>query len=265
MREIKKQFNSLYRSSAPSKRFKQCLRYKLEAELISQGDTPVVFYKFVLVPVAVICLFVATGTGAFAYASPAIVIDHPLYQVKQGIEGLEERFATTPERKARYYLKMANRRLSEGEEYLVRQELPPALVAEIDAHLERSLREAVGVKSRPEIVDRLSVQQNRYERFLELAQNKQLIPVVITKTSQDGLTQSYEAAFLVMDLARVNQVKPMDQEVMTWDVTLLPASQVVAKRNKQDFMRVWIDESNLTSEVKQSLLELVDREAIPVR
>lgn len=230
--------------------------------MISRGDESVFVYRMIVIPVVVMCFFLATGTGAFAYASPAIILDHPLYPVKQSIEGIEERFATTPERKARYYLKMANRRLNEGEEYLVRQELPPALVVEIEAHIDRSLREASQAKSRQEMVDRLSVQQNRYEKFLELAQNKQLIPVVITKTSNDGLTQSYEAAFLVMDMAQPRVKNPVDKEVMTWDLRLLPASEVVAKRNKQDFMRVWIDESNLSSEVKQSLLQLVDDEAM---
>lgn len=63
----------------------------------------------------VVFLVMGGGVGTYAYTSPDVTLDHPLYPFKQGIETVEGGFNFSPEQKARFHVKMAMRRMDEAE------------------------------------------------------------------------------------------------------------------------------------------------------
>ena len=103
------------RSASPSSQFKQELWNRLEQNLSAE---PVflyqqVWFKWSLVGVASLLVVASFGTGVYAYNSPEITENNPLYAVKQIIEKVEEVAKITPEAKARFLIKKISRREAE--------------------------------------------------------------------------------------------------------------------------------------------------------
>jgi len=102
----------------------------------------------------VVVLFFGGGVGTYAYASPDVNVQHPLYPVKQGLEAVEGGFAFAPDQKAEFFMKKASRRMEEAEtlHHKLQQRLDMAQDAEavqatlemISAEMEESFRLAEG-------------------------------------------------------------------------------------------------------------------------
>ncbi|MBI5731957.1 MAG: hypothetical protein HY982_01195 [Candidatus Magasanikbacteria bacterium] len=104
----------LKRRWGANKRFKVVLRQKLFRELMkTYPDTPLLatrhYHRYALAAACLI-LFLAAGTGVYAYSSPNIAEDNPLYKIKRGVEKAELKMARSPERKAAVSLKLLKRR-----------------------------------------------------------------------------------------------------------------------------------------------------------
>lgn len=99
----------------PSRKFKKDLWKELDNKWNKLDLPPYSFYQTrVFRNAAVVAIFVILvsggGTGAYAYASSSVTEGTKLYPVKQQIEKIEERLNHSPHSKAKYYLKMVERR-----------------------------------------------------------------------------------------------------------------------------------------------------------
>ena len=110
---------NLSQKAAPDSKYKKKLWLSLDTKA-KDIDPGVKFgffarpaFKYAVVPVVIIFFFIL-GTGAYAYQSTEVTVEHPLYSVKQGLENVEGRFKFSPEAKANFHLKMMNRRIEEA-------------------------------------------------------------------------------------------------------------------------------------------------------
>ena len=106
------------RRLSPAAVFRRALWQKLEASWNQRHLPNFSWYQTKLmrlgsVAMAGVMLAGSFGTSAYAYASSDVTDGTILYPVKQTLEGVEEKLQTTPEAKARFYLKQAGRREAE--------------------------------------------------------------------------------------------------------------------------------------------------------
>lgn len=90
---------------------------RLEKELVSRigVTTPWLTWGRMAVSTACIITVLGSGTGAYAYTSDEVVPDHPLYGMRQTIENVEMKLATTEEAKTHVEMKQLNRRIKEAQ------------------------------------------------------------------------------------------------------------------------------------------------------
>lgn len=102
----------------PSKAFQKKLWVKLELDYAEMYPGLAVWYqtrafRYASVVVMIVLVLGSGGAGAYAYSSHSVTEGSILYPVKQKIEKVEGRLQKTPEEKARYYIKIINRREAE--------------------------------------------------------------------------------------------------------------------------------------------------------
>ncbi len=116
MKFLNYQFWKMKRSLSPSSAFKKELLQHL-GKSFENVALPVVFWyqtTFWRYSVAGFLGVVIMGsTGVYAYASPNVSEGTVLYPLKEQIENIEEKLQTTPEKKAKFYLKKVERREAE--------------------------------------------------------------------------------------------------------------------------------------------------------
>lgn len=71
---------------------------------------------------SLVMVLLTGGLGTYAYASPEVTVDHPLYPVKQGLESAEEFFAGDAGAHAKVQMRHAMRRMDEMEKLADRME-----------------------------------------------------------------------------------------------------------------------------------------------
>lgn len=102
----------------PSRQFKRGLWIKLSRRWDEQGLRSFAWYqqawlRWSFAMLVGLVLVGSVGTGAYAYASPAVIEGTPLYPLKLKLESWEERLYRTPEQRAKFYLKKIRRREAE--------------------------------------------------------------------------------------------------------------------------------------------------------
>ncbi|KAA0207016.1 hypothetical protein EDM68_00275 [Candidatus Uhrbacteria bacterium] len=99
-------------------------------------------YGFRFAGVAMLVLAVLGGTAGYAYASDAVLPDHPLYPVREYVEGMEERAARTAEAKAQVQRKHLERKLEEVRRLQERRSrVHDRLLDRVESVLEEGLEE----------------------------------------------------------------------------------------------------------------------------
>ena len=123
----------------PSRIFALKMRYRLMKRGIQMYFArPKAVFKYATAFVLV--FFMGTsGVGAYAYSSPDVNVDHPLYPVKQGMENVEMGFAWSPEGKSQMHMKKAMRRLDEAEKLHIRFRDNPEIERDAEA-IQKTLR-----------------------------------------------------------------------------------------------------------------------------
>ncbi|MFA7277629.1 MAG: DUF5667 domain-containing protein [Candidatus Gracilibacteria bacterium] len=114
---------------SPSREFTARMQKRLERHytLIQEGghvdpsDQPVKrgFFSFIgthaySVITAFTFVIFTGGLSTFAYTSQTVTNGSPLYPIKRGLETIESTFASTPETRAEYQIKLLSRRLAES-------------------------------------------------------------------------------------------------------------------------------------------------------
>lgn len=167
---LKGQLKKLRREATPSDAFKDALLQRIVGA--PAKVTPGIGGKYpalnwAAVGVAVVVLVFGMGTGVYAYESPDVVDGHPLYFVKQKLEDVEGRFATTSEARAHFHAKMMERRMSEAERIAEDQEKLGAVLEsaadELDLTVEELSADLEDHPKRKAIIERLNAQNDRYE------------------------------------------------------------------------------------------------------
>lgn len=152
---MNKRFDNLSKSAAPSDAFKGRLWQRLDAELEAVHIHKRPWYQRFAMPVAAVAIVgLLGGSGTYAYASPNVAPDSSLYQVKTGIEWVEERFHRSPESLATFHHRMAERRHAEYER-LDRAEVRHEVFQRLQHHLELSDEQIEALHERPELKERL--------------------------------------------------------------------------------------------------------------
>lgn len=102
-------------ASGPSRLFKNNLWHELEQSIPCEIPRRYQQAWFKWSMIGAVCLFVVSslGTGVYAYNSPEVTENTPLYAVKQAIERLEEVTKFTPVAKEKFIKKEISRREAE--------------------------------------------------------------------------------------------------------------------------------------------------------
>ncbi len=118
--DLKARYNlwKVQKSLSPGSQFKAGLFKKLSAVWDSTYNVKYAWYQTVWFKHAtgfasVVLMAGSLGTGAYAYSSPQVTEGNVLYPIKQNLEKIEEKTQTTPEAKAKFYLKQIQRREEE--------------------------------------------------------------------------------------------------------------------------------------------------------
>ncbi|MEK7116247.1 MAG: DUF5667 domain-containing protein [Patescibacteria group bacterium] len=110
---LEKKLRDLGAHADPSPRFVRVLQKKLKHEL----NHPIWWissWKWAVSATTVLTL-VGSGTVAYAYASDAVLPDHPLYGVRTTLENIEASLTANADQKVHVELKIIKRRLHEVE------------------------------------------------------------------------------------------------------------------------------------------------------
>jgi hypothetical protein len=113
---IDKFIKKLGKEGKPSKKFDKILQAKLMERFEETYPSKSSFFSFKKLKLQFAVAFIITafsGTSIFAYSSDKVTSKHFLYPVKRNLENVEGWFATTPEKKEKYHIKMSERRLEE--------------------------------------------------------------------------------------------------------------------------------------------------------
>ena len=116
-------------------------------------------FRFATSGVVALIVVFGLGTGVFAYESPSVTEGHPLNFVKENVEKVEERFAQTPEARAKFHAKMSDRRLKEANRHKsndkYRERLLEIASQELDLSLEEVKEQLKDEDTRKEIMEQL--------------------------------------------------------------------------------------------------------------
>ncbi|TAL20659.1 hypothetical protein EPN90_00290 [Patescibacteria group bacterium] len=123
------------RAFAPRRGFKAALWRGLSRELGPAASSP--FLVFARVAVPALSLFLAFGgVSAYAYSSPEVTPEHPLYAVKRGVEGLDKVMAIGAKAREAARLRRLDHRLAEAERLRLKKRNAQKSLAEINRELE---------------------------------------------------------------------------------------------------------------------------------
>lgn len=115
MQSAETQLKTLQEKGTPTQEFKAVLWIELEREF--KREYPqflIVWRRAIAIPVMFVLMFIMTGAGTYAYASPEVTQAHLLYPVKRGIETVESQFYRTDVSQTQFHTRMLERRLDEG-------------------------------------------------------------------------------------------------------------------------------------------------------
>lgn len=121
MFKLNRQLKKLKERTSPKREFKRELWATLDKEYedvygpLPSAQPTRLMYRFAAVGIVVVVLFVATGTGVYAYNSPQVSEGHVLFPLKRSIERVECGFFRNPERFQACQARMVERRLNEAE------------------------------------------------------------------------------------------------------------------------------------------------------
>ena len=134
---MKRLLRQLSQQAKPSRVFEQRLLQRLDAHMASSQHRGARKARRAWAAGALSVGFLLSGTGSYAYASPSVTPESPLYSVKSGIESVEERFYSSPESRAAFHARMADRRVAELK-HVRRDEVREALRSRVIETLELS-------------------------------------------------------------------------------------------------------------------------------
>jgi hypothetical protein len=148
---LQRRLKKLSQHAEPDPRFVRALEARLHAQMKPRGwHSPLLRFGAALA--SLVCIVGGT-TGAYAYESEQVVPGHFLYPVRERIEHIEERIATTPEKRVEVTVKHVERRMHEYEILSrTRRPIPPEQVAKIDASIQRAVDETLLIDAEQEEV-----------------------------------------------------------------------------------------------------------------
>ena len=278
MRKLKKQLKKLRKGSAPADGFKAALWAELDYEFDKVHPRPSFsFNKFIAMPIAGMAIVTLMGTGAFAYASPAVNSEHTLYPAKMAIENVQGVFYRTPDAKAKYQAQILARRIEETE-FQMRN---TKVVASVDLNFisdefNKVIMAAEKSDDREDVMAHLTTSNVRYLHIMreaitneiDMLEAEEVIDVIIALeekgiavtsvdsktlsvndeqkiTSKSSVTKDTEVDATELEVPEVNVAKPELTESQ---------KKVEDIAKKLDEMRMNILDSDLSEEEKRALL-----------
>ena len=172
MKKLESQLKTLRGASEPSKDFKASLWSELDVAFdVTYPSAVFLWRRAIAIPLALVVIFVSTGAGVYAYASPSVTDAHALYPVKRGIESVEGFWPRSPESAAQFHARMMERRIAEGMYMHHRRELHAAILEQVAAEFDRALKEMESVDEEVEIrviiFDQIERQTGDYGELVE--------------------------------------------------------------------------------------------------
>lgn len=177
MNRVKNTLRKIRWIHRPSRAFKRATWAMLELEFEHVYPSSVgVWRKTVAVSAMVLVLFTTTGTGVYAYSSPQVTESHVLYSVKHGMEAVEQVFPRPERRDIDFYMRMMDRRISEGE-VLIEQDIVPVNTLERAGDRLAYILEHLSDEEAEEVLDILNAKNDRYmllmNHYLVLSQEQE--------------------------------------------------------------------------------------------
>ena len=152
MKKLEAQLKQLSKAAEPRKDFKTALWSELEVEFEKTYPAAVIMWRRAFaIPLAVMVIFISTGAGVYAYASPSVTQEHTLWPLKRGIESMEGVLPRSPESAAQFHARMMERRIAEGMYMHHRHKLHSNVLEQVAAEFERALNEMEAVDEEVEI------------------------------------------------------------------------------------------------------------------
>lgn len=111
---LKNKLHQLQNKALPSPGFKRSLEARLMSE-IGCNPTVSMSWKLAFSMVTAVMVVAVSGTGVYAYSSPDVLPDTPLYGVRLALENVEEKIAVLPDWRAKVIVKHLKRRIQENE------------------------------------------------------------------------------------------------------------------------------------------------------
>ena len=165
------ELNSLKKQSKPSAEFKKVLWAELSNEFDHRYPSMIhrIRHRFAL-PTAVLCLFLLTGVGSYAYGSPAGAEDHILFPIKDGMETVEGWTHRSAHGRAEFHERMTERRIEEGEFKIEHDKVSLPHIERINQSFQRTLstldESGDDYELRDEMLLRMRTHHARYEFIL---------------------------------------------------------------------------------------------------
>ena len=145
---LKTRYNlwKMQKDLTPDRSFKAGLFKKLSADWdnthnVTYAWNQTLWFKRPARFASMVAMAGSLGTGAYAYTSPEVTEGSILYPIKQKLENIEERARTTPEAKAKFYLKKIERR--EAEREAIKKKNP---IAEIATQIKKEIKREEKIK-----------------------------------------------------------------------------------------------------------------------
>lgn len=213
-------FKQLLKISRPRRNLKNEIWLKLRQEsglALPRFSRPLVFQPAFLA--LILFLLGSFGAGAYAYTSPEVIEDHPLYPIKQGVEKLELRLARSQEKQATVKLKLVERRLREAEfRAAKKQVLEERFLDKIENEIQgvdQLLADVSNPEKRAELSNLLEgIRVNRIQRVEKLLQDKRIRnPEVIKNFLEQRAAKEEERKIQIQNkLQMIDKIQEINKE-----------------------------------------------------
>ncbi len=201
---IKQRFSRLSRQAAPDPVFKRALHKTLtDAGHLPLSSFHVFFLSWKRVGIALTLVAgLAVGTASYAYTSPNVLPDHPLYPLRTALERIQVSVAVTPEARERIKLNQLHRRIEETR-LLVKKDKPIAA-----AHVEKVVNQVEqAVEEHPATSSEAAARQKFLRESVDLDKQE------ITEIADDqAVLEDPESKTLVNQLL-IDEADRLDEHV----------------------------------------------------
>ncbi|MDO8617772.1 MAG: hypothetical protein Q7N87_02715 [Candidatus Uhrbacteria bacterium] len=221
----------LQRRARPDRRFVNSLRQTLmeagflpASRRVLSGVEGFSFWHSWKMAAASLSMIMSLGTGTvvYAYASDAVLPDHPLYPIRTTIEQAEWQFARSLEEKERIQFRHTRRHVRELRQFSIRDQMPP------QAHRQRILQELKQASASSSVFGDESDELQKYLREILKIERRELNEIFNQQQEASNEDDLKETRGLLK-----NQAEEIDQHMGSLERRVERRKQLLKDRDSQ--------------------------------